>query len=275
MYGPIYNVFFHPLSKFPGPKLYAATRIPYFRMIASGKTHLKVLAFHRKYGDIVRISPDEISIQGEQVWDELMGHRKHGAMENSKDPALFTISKRSLILVPREDHARMRRTLSHGFAATTIQEQQPIITAYVDLLIQRLREHSENGTKALDMTSWYNWTTFDIIGDLAFGESFRCLEDATYHPWVSMVFKRIKYNSLRVAASRFGWFSKYIMPIIQRSLAGATATYLQLVAEKLKARAAMETVRPDYFHSMTAQEDEKVGNHTVDDYDRNELLNRN
>ena len=30
---------------------------------------------------------------------------------------------------------------------------------------------------------WYNLTTFDLIGDLAFGESFNGLETAEIHGW--------------------------------------------------------------------------------------------
>ncbi|CAH0058112.1 unnamed protein product [Clonostachys solani] len=90
---PIYNLFFHPLRKFPGPKLNAATRIPYTRMISSGQTHHKLHEMHKKYGDMVRISPDELSVQGEHVWDDLMGHLKQGAPENGKDPGFFSFSK--------------------------------------------------------------------------------------------------------------------------------------------------------------------------------------
>ena len=34
----------------------------------------------------------------------------------------------------------------------------------------------------LNLVSWFNYTTFDIIGDLAFGdsESFNCLKNGTY-----------------------------------------------------------------------------------------------
>ncbi|KAK7222568.1 hypothetical protein V2G26_010571 [Clonostachys chloroleuca] len=253
---PIYNLFFHPLRKFPGPKLNAATRIPYTRMMSSGQTHHKIHEMHQKYGDMVRISPNELSVQGEHVWDDLMGHRKQGAPENGKDPGFLSFSKfgnKSIVGGSREDHARMRRTLAHGFSAAAIEDQEPIIASYVDLLIQRLKERSNNGESALEMTSWYNWTTFDIIGDLAFGESFRCLQESDYHPWVSLIFKRIKYTSLKVAAYRWGVFSNVVFRFLDQSLAVADITHVNLIEEKLKARGAMETVRPDYYHAMTAE----------------------
>lgn len=53
-----------------------------------------------------------------------------------------------------------------------------MINRYIDLLIQRLDERTN---QKVDMVAWYNWTTFDIIGDLSLGESFGCLENARPH----------------------------------------------------------------------------------------------
>ncbi|KAK7209883.1 hypothetical protein V2G26_017061 [Clonostachys chloroleuca] len=256
---PVYNLFFHhPLRKIPGPKSFAATRIPYTRTINSGQMHTKVLEMHKKYGDIVRISPDEVSVIGENVWDELVGHRKLGSPENGKDPHVFgVVAKHSVLNANREDHARLRRTLSHGFSASMIEAQEPIISSYVDLLLQRLKENSDNGKNVLELTSWYNWTTFDIIGDLAFGESFRCLQDSDYHPWVSLIFKRIRSNSVAVCARRWGWLYKVVLAFLDQSGSHAVGAHVRLVEEKLRARASMDTIRPDYYHAMTSQEDDK------------------
>lgn len=215
---------------------------------------------HKKYGDIVRISPDEVSVIGENVWDELVGHRKLGSPENGKDPHVFgVVAKHSVLNANREDHARLRRTLSHGFSASMIEAQEPIISSYVDLLLQRLKENSDNGKNVLELTSWYNWTTFDIIGDLAFGESFRCLQDSDYHPWVSLIFKRIRSNSVAVCARRWGWLYKVVLAFLDQSGSHAVGAHVRLVEEKLRARASMDTIRPDYYHAMTSQEDDKVG----------------
>ena len=48
---------------------------------------------------------------------------------------------------------------------------------------------------------WYNWLTFDIIGDLAFGESFGAVERAESHPWVTTIkdglFESVFYDVFR------------------------------------------------------------------------------
>ena len=49
---------------------------------------------------------------------------------------------------------------------------------YVDLLVQRLYE---NCAAPVDIVKWYNSTTFDIVGDLLFGESYECLQKSRLH----------------------------------------------------------------------------------------------
>jgi len=48
----IYRLYFHPLSKFPGPKLAAITRYyeAYFDIIQNGQYVFKIADLHKKYG---------------------------------------------------------------------------------------------------------------------------------------------------------------------------------------------------------------------------------
>ena len=57
----IYNIYFHPLSKFPGPKLYAASPIPISWHMLAGDIGFKVKDLNEKYGEVVRIAPDELA----------------------------------------------------------------------------------------------------------------------------------------------------------------------------------------------------------------------
>ena len=57
----IYNIFFHPLRDYPGPLLWRAS--PFMKKYSSfmGIYHITVPPLHAKYGDVVRIAPNEIS----------------------------------------------------------------------------------------------------------------------------------------------------------------------------------------------------------------------
>jgi len=78
----------------------------------------------------------------------------------------------------------MRRMLAHAFSTKALMEQEDIIQGYVDLLIKRVGQRYAEKERGPDgeycnLVKWYNYTTFDIIGDLAFGEStaFSCLQE--------------------------------------------------------------------------------------------------
>jgi cytochrome P450 len=92
----------------------------------------------------------------------------------------------SIITADREQHSLLRRQLAHGFSERAMRAQEPIFREYVDLLMRRLEEHAAGG-KPIDMTAWFNFTTFDVIGNLAFGSDFGCLENSYYHPWVRAI----------------------------------------------------------------------------------------
>lgn len=48
-----------------------------------------------------------------------------------------------------------------------------LITSHVDMPVERLRQQIDSimGAAVLDIVKWYIFCAFDIIGDLAFGES--------------------------------------------------------------------------------------------------------
>ncbi len=69
----------------------------------------------------------------------------------------------------------MRKYLAHAFSDRSLKEQESLVAEVVDLFVIQLREHASSKEGA-DMVMWFNLTTFDIIGSLAFGESFGGLQ---------------------------------------------------------------------------------------------------
>lgn len=74
----------------------------------------------------------------------------------------------------------MRKLLSHAFSQRSLIEQESLVSTAVDRFINKIG--SVGGSdEGLDITKWFNIMTFDIIGDLAFGETFRGIESGIYH----------------------------------------------------------------------------------------------
>lgn len=69
----IYRVYFHPLRGFPGPKSCAFTRIPHIVAVYNGTPIPFAKDLHDRYGDVVRISPDELSFADPKAWRDIYG----------------------------------------------------------------------------------------------------------------------------------------------------------------------------------------------------------
>jgi cytochrome P450 len=178
----LYNLTLHPLASYPGPLLWRLSPIPSIISLLRGRLAFDYKVHHDKYGPVVRIMPNELSFNTARAWDDIYGHRV-GLANMDKDPihvgAVEAIPGANLTMAPGEHHARQRRALAHAFSRQALLEQEPILRGYVDLFVTRLRELARKGEPA-NMASWFNFCTFDIIGDLSFGEPFGCLREGVF-----------------------------------------------------------------------------------------------
>ncbi|KAL4728169.1 hypothetical protein ACLX1H_004905 [Fusarium chlamydosporum] len=210
---------------------------------------------HQKYGPIVRIGPNDLSINHPDGMKDLRSHRKTGTGENSKDPIVAQFNADNIIGANRQDHQRYRRALAHGFSNQSMLDQQPIITGYVDQLIRGLHEECAEGTKPLDLAQWFNFATFDIIGDLAFGEPFGCLENKRLHPWICLIFAGVKELAFLTCLARFPWLNKFLMFFLPASLTRKWAEHKDTSRQKMRRRLSLKEDRPDFIAAMMRRTD--------------------
>ncbi|KAI6645115.1 hypothetical protein MCOR14_000560 [Pyricularia oryzae] len=231
-----YRLYFHPLAKFPGPRIRAITGMPYlYQSYVEGTFARKVRALHAEYGNVVRVAPNRLAVDGVVGWKDVHAVRAPSP-EMPKLPGYYgPDSHRSLVASPtREGHQRHRRALAYGFSNTAMHEQEPVITYYVDMLIRQLSKRSKEGP--LDMAMWFNFLSFDVVGDLAFADSFNILKKGKYHPWTSNLIKGIEGATL----NRFFLFSSPLLaPLALLDLNGTIKTFWEnrrIADSKTKAR---------------------------------------
>jgi hypothetical protein len=109
------------------------------------------------------------------------------------------------------------------------------------------------------MTAWFNYVAFDIIGDLALGESFNCLRDSSLHPWVAMFFKYFKGGALITALRRFPWLTNLILPLLMpKSLVKSRIEHMRVTREKVVKRINGGTDRPDFMTNVLKHNEKEV-----------------
>lgn len=85
-----------------------------------------------------------------------------------------------------------------------------MIRQHIEMLVKRLRmiaaaQKNDISSKEVqpNMVKLYNFTTFDIIGDLTFAKPLNMLRDGEYIPWVESTFVTVKLVSLSHSMRRF------------------------------------------------------------------------
>jgi cytochrome P450 len=212
---------------------------------------------HKRYGPVVRVGPNELAFSSPQAWRDIYGHKKAGEEEFPKPAAFYRIFNAMPLTVfnsDRNDHSMLRRQLAHGFSDRSMREQEPIIGSYVDLLISRLRDSVKNNSRQ-NIKEWFNWTTFDVIGDLSFGVDggFGCLENSSYHPWVSLIATSIREIGVILALKSLG-FDRPLQWLSQSGLL-ADSKHRAIVSEKVAQR-MKGGERPDFLEGLIRKKDE-------------------
>jgi hypothetical protein len=200
----IYNAYFHPLAKFPGPFLWRASRLPYMRAVWGKHFPYEVQKLHEQYGDVVRVAPNELSFRDLAAWDDIYSNTNGAKSEAFKKSEIWHgnpdgESTSVFTTIDFREHARIRRFMDPAFSERAVLQQEPIIQDYVNLCIKKLQERAlTKGSTTVNIVDWFNFTLFDIIGDLSFGESFGCLEKCEIEGWMDQMAASIKLHYLSI-----------------------------------------------------------------------------
>jgi averantin hydroxylase len=176
-------------------------------------------------------------------------------------------SENLLGAIGQDDHSRFQKLFTHAFSERGMREMQPRIQGFVDLMIQGMKEAA--CPNHADMLKWYNWTTFDLIGDLAFGESFHCLETKSTHPWIAVLLGNLKTLGFRMVMLLYGldWLLPYLTP---KRLLEHRTTNMRYTREKMAKRMEKGKGQGDFFDKAIAQSDFTKGTGmTRDEMDSN------
>lgn len=262
----IYRLWFDPLRKYPGPTLARFSRIPYVYHTVKGDMVTWGHQLHNQYGDVVRVAPDELSYNND-AWKDIYGHAKQGQKTTQKDlrfygPAIAE-NGTDIIRANESDHARFRRNFSNAFSDRALREQESLIQTYVDQLIAKLHGLADaaqhDGTsRNIDIVKMYNFTTFDIMSDLTFGEPLGLLGGSEYNEWVAVIFASLKFVAVSRVMRYFPLLSKLANWVIMSmtSLKEKRMTNLMYCARRVDKRIAKKEARPDIWGLLLAQQNE-------------------
>ncbi|OKP14021.1 Tryprostatin B 6-hydroxylase [Penicillium subrubescens] len=234
----MYRAFFHRLSQFPGP-FFARLSNFYVTALSARKLHLyeETEKLHGIYGDYVRLGPTELSIADPSAVKALYSSQA----KVSKGPWYTILEPRVSLQTDRDkqEHARRRKVWDQGFSSRALRDYEPRVSHYTGQLIDAIEKQLGS---SVDISRWFNYYSFDVMGDLAFGKSFNMLIDGKD----AYILKQLHTDMKSI-----GLFSHltWLFPFVKRT-PGLNADYLKFwtwVGERVNGRIQNNPDRPDVF----------------------------
>ncbi|VUC37032.1 unnamed protein product [Clonostachys rosea] len=255
----LYNLYLHPLSKVPGPKLYGFTAVPHLYHLIKGDWHVTLKELHDQYGPVVRFCPISVSFNSPEAFKHIYGHKSAGEKPYEKDEMFFARvrSIENISFTSSVGHRRHRRLISHAFSAKALSSQEHILKQYCDSFVSNLEKYSKEQGGTVDIVRWFNFVTFDLIGDLAFGESFGCMDQGGYHPWIHVVFSSVKFFIYRYVLCRLNLERIVSMLLPTRLKKGAEEHHAFAREISMRRMEAGVKERPDFMSYILRYNDHR------------------
>lgn len=179
----LYLLYFHPLSKFPGPRLAAVSNVWYAYHWFSGRYPWAIENALRKYGDVVRIAPNELVFFTPQAFLDIYSpHRKNHEVFVKTD---FQNRGKDLGGIIWEEnpirHREVAKKLSPAFSSRSIRALEPIAHEYMDAFVITLEELGSEPA-GVGLVEWTNWLAMDQAADMAWNEKLFQMRDSRLFP---------------------------------------------------------------------------------------------
>ncbi|MCJ1385516.1 hypothetical protein MMC17_008639 [Xylographa soralifera] len=88
------------------------------------------------------------------------------------------------------EHDERRRVWDRSFSTQALRSYEQRVDKYAVLLDRRIEELSIKEA-SVNVSEWFHWFSFDVMGDLTFAKSFRMLENGEAHPLTEMLRKSL------------------------------------------------------------------------------------
>ncbi|KAJ2085828.1 hypothetical protein IW138_006088 [Coemansia sp. RSA 986] len=193
--------FFSPLCKIPGPFVNSFTNIPLNHSTTKGTYHKYVQRLHEKYGEIVRVGHNQVSISNLAELKRILSTHdfpKGSLYENMVLPAT------TIVTTDPELNKIRRRQLGNQYSMPCVRSYEDKILEHGVLSLMQLwdsrMKQVPGGQKVKANVNFYlefHSMSFDIISVLGFGKSFNILHTGD----TTMIERVRKTNTIEVVQS--------------------------------------------------------------------------
>ena len=236
----------------------------------TGERHVNFYKLHQKYGKVVRYGPDKISIDSNVALSDIYGYKAN--VRKAQFYAAFPATKGSWSthsVIDKALHARKRRVLSQGFSDAALKGLQPHILSVIRTFTEAIgdfRSRDAFGGKKeqtwstpKDMAKWSNYMSYDVLGDVCYGESFDTLERPDNRFAIKLVEDSTHFHYLCAQMPRLKELG--LDRLFFRDLRANRVRFMQYSRARLQKRMQLgtDTDRRDFFYFLLKAKDPETG----------------
>ncbi|PVU88446.1 hypothetical protein BB561_005857 [Smittium simulii] len=209
----IYYYHYDQLKYIPGPWWARFTHLPYVFQRILGENDRYSSKLHKKYGSIVRVGPNEISLSNTRDLKIILSSYKY---PKSKSYTHAEPRQSNIFTTRSEDFNRMRRRqVGPAFTKVGLDSVEDLVLQVGIKSLQKkinLEIDKGNGCYTMNYYKTFQNLTSDVVAELAFGRSFNAIEKDGFRV-VDWVHSSILTSSLKAIFP----FLKYF-PFVLRKL---------------------------------------------------------
>ncbi|KAL2206994.1 cytochrome protein [Sarocladium strictum] len=209
----VYRLYLHPLAKFPGPKLAAATSwyLAYHDIwVAPGaQVMFELRRLHHIYGPVIRISPDELHVDDYTWVDTLYTVTANGVRDKHPPDAMMVGKPHSIFgTVSHIIHRKRRAAFAHLFSKANTAGAEAMIWDKADKMVNNIDRQIQRDGFA-DLRTHTLAMTTDVAAEYCLEESLHLQDDEhKAQQWCEI---QTSVPSMIPIARHFNW----IMPLSQ------------------------------------------------------------
>ncbi|KAL8813212.1 MAG: hypothetical protein Q9200_000441 [Gallowayella weberi] len=205
----VYRIYFHPLAKYPGSRLAAASTEWYewyWNIHKPGQLLFEIERLHEQYGPVVRIGVHELHVNCPKYFQEVT----KVSSKFTKEPTFYrgiSFPSSSIGLTDPHAHRIRRQVLNPLFTVRRIQDTAPMLQSKVEHLCQKFDDLARKDSP-VNLYAAFKSLTMDIVSEMIFGESFHVMDSAGFHhPHLDALHDAVKKAWIFRTFPNLGWLS--------------------------------------------------------------------
>ncbi|KAK4235119.1 Isotrichodermin C-15 hydroxylase [Achaetomium macrosporum] len=250
----IYNFYFHPLAKYPGPRLAAISDLWIAYHSTAGKWPWALEAVIKKYGNVVRIGPNEVVFLEPQAFLDIHSAKRNLADTFTKTDVVEGLGDDDDGLLWERDpvkHRQAAKKMAHAFSAAAIKAKVPTINQHIDYMIGKMRELGA-APEGVDLRQWIEWLAMDLSADLAYNYEMNQLKRMKNDPFLDMMHSASILTTIIQVTKKYPFIAPISMLFlpwdVTRSLPSLIKDLRRGLADRIAKRG--NTRHLDYFEQL-------------------------